>query len=230
MKPYAYFFKNSTKSNSFLFLKGERMNKIVTAIFVTLAALMIVLVIAIPVYFYFNVELPSQIAYGRALGSKVTMLYDAGGIYDFYNRTKELRIAMEAEFAGLDTTTVHADWRPWNQVPENTVAENIRWVGSFEERCKYNYEDMLAIKNGSKTILTPYGAWEQQTIEGMRNESKRAGGVVWATYGAWYQVHQPYCFWLHNALWYFGWFDLLWGLCLILAIIFGFLSLVTLGI
>ena len=203
------------------------MNKIATAIFAALTILMIALVVIIPVYFYFNVELPSQIAYSKALGSKVTMLYDAGSIYEFYNRTKELRMAMEAEFAGLDPATIHADWLPWNQVPENTVAENIRWVVGFEERCKYNYEDMLAIKNGSKTLLTPYGAWEQQTIEGMRNESKRAGGITWAVYGAWHQVHQPYCFWLHNALWWFGWFDLLWVVFLILAILFVFLTIAT---
>ena len=203
------------------------MNKIATTISASLTLLMIVLLIVIPIYFYFNVELPSQIAYGKALGSKVTMLYDASSVYDFYNRTKELRIAIEAEFAGLDLATIHVDWLPWNQVPENTVAENVRWVAGFEERCKYNYEDMLAIKNSSKTILMPYGSWEQQTIEGMRNESKRAGGVVWAVQGAWYQVHQPYCFWLHNALWWFGWFDLLWIVCLILAIVFALVTIAT---
>ena len=196
--------------------------------FAALCIIMIALTIIIPLDFYFTVELPAQVAYSNALGSKITMLYDAGSIADFYNRSHELRVAMEAEFAGYNTSKLHMNWMPWDQTNENTVAENIRWVRDFEEgRCLNNYQDLLAIKNGTKTILTPYGAWEQQTVEGMRNESKRTGGVAWAVYGAWFQVYQPYCFWLHNALWWFGWFDVLWVICVALAVIFGFLCAIV---
>jgi len=188
--------------------------------FAALTFLMLACVIVIAVSCYFNIDLPANLAYNRALGSKVTMLYDAGSIYDFYNRTEELRLAIETEFTGHNTSKLYANWLPWDQIPENTVTENLRWVSGFELRCWKYYDEQLAIENGSKSIMYPFSTWEQQTIQGLRNESKRAGGVVWAAEGAWYQVHASGYYMLHHQFWYFGLWDVICLICYVLMVVF----------
>ena len=189
--------------------------------FAALMVLMLTCLIVIPAYCYFNIDLPANLAYNRALGSKVAMLYDAGSIYDFYNRTHELKQALENEFADYNTNSLYANWLPWDQIPENTVAENIRWVSTFETRCCRYYDEQLAIENGSKTIMYPFSTWEQATIQGLRNESKRAGGVVWTAEGAWYQVYASGYYMLHHQFWYFGLWDVIWLICLVLMVVFA---------
>lgn len=90
--------------------------------------------------------------------------------------------------------TFNTPWY-WQQTYENSLRAQV----DYFRQLMFRFDEAITEKNsilaGNKTLLGPYSQWYQQTLESLRTEMKREGGITWVIKDAWYLNFAPTVFW-----------------------------------
>ena len=162
------------------------------------SAVFIMLVIAAivyPIYFVFVFNVPADLAFANKFGSRYEMALDQADFVQMKNGIVKIWEAMNTTWASDNYINddgvwqwekVYNTWWYGDQTYVNSLAATNSYFQGLVPRIEETIVEKEMIKNGSKDIAIPYSSWEQQTIQNFRNETKRAGGLLWVIRDAWY--------------------------------------------
>jgi len=168
------------------------MNKTATIFCLTLVG-----AIAFPIFYYAAFNFPADIAFAKKFGSRTEMALDQADFVQMRDGIITVWNEMNKTWQGENYEEIYSSWWPGDQTHVNTLAAQNEYFQSLTRRLNQTIDEKNSILNGTKTIMIPYSQWEQQTLEGFRNESKRAGGLLWVIRDAWYMRYAPnVAFWL----------------------------------
>lgn len=154
-----------------------------------------VLAIAILFVVIMGISLPANAQYNRIFKSKDTMLMDQATFEGMKVQLDLLWNQMNTTFSGYNFEFTYNNPWYWLQTYDNSLKAQEDYFRQLRSR----FDEAIAEKNvilaGNKTILGPYSQWYQQTLDSLRAEMKREGGVTWVIFGAWYLHFAPLAFW-----------------------------------
>ena len=154
--------------------------------------------IAVPVGFYFAVNLQANIAYSNAFGSDVTMLYDSPSIESVRDQAVILWTKMNQTWdPGGPTAPNHRNIYnsafPWDRIKENTLfAEDQYFNKLINTRIPSILAQWATIQKGGMIVQ---GDWLSTALDKLINETKSNGGIDWAIQGAYYLQFYPLSYW-----------------------------------
>ena len=154
-----------------------------------------VLLIAIPVISVFTIYLPAQAQYNRLFGGHVTMAMDQATFEGIEDQINTVWNQMNTTFNGYNYSTTYSSPWYWEQNYENSLAAQQDYFHQLTNRIhsyKQAYQQMAM--NNTNPILVE--DWYDKSIQNLRTEMQREGGLDWAIKGAWYLTHAPATYWL----------------------------------
>jgi len=160
-----------------------------------LAALLIILLAAIPIIAVFTVYLPATAQYNRLFAGHVTMAMDQATFEGIEDQINIIWNQMNATFSGCDYNTTYSSPWYWEQNYENTLTAQQDYIRQIVNRInsyKLAYQQMA--QNNTNPILVE--DWYDKSINNLRTEMQREGGLDWAIKGAWYLNYAPAAYWL----------------------------------
>ena len=160
-----------------------------------IAVILVVLLVAIPVFAVFAVQLPATAQYNRLFGGHVTMAMDQATFEGIKDQIDTIWNQMNTTFNGYDYTSTYSSPWYWEQNYENSLAAQqdyfkqlIRRIDSYQ----LAYQKM-ALNNTNPILVED---WYDKSINNLRNEMQREGGLDWAIKGTWYLTQAPAAYWL----------------------------------
>lgn len=160
-----------------------------------LAPTLIVILIAVPVVAVFAVYLPAKAQYNRLFGGHVTMAVDQATFEGIEDQINTIWNQMNTTFQGYDYATTYSSPWYWEQNYENSLAAQQDYFRQIDRRIasyKLSYQQMS--RNDTNPILVE--DWYDKSINNLRVEMEREGGLDWAINGAWYLNFAPAAYWL----------------------------------
>ena len=172
--------------------KGEanKKLKIIWAI-----APLIILLAAIPTAALFIVYLPAVAQYNRLFGAHVTMAMDQATFEGIEDQINTIWQQMNTTFTGYNYNTTYSSPWYWEQNYENSLAAQQDYFRQLTNRInsyKTAYQQMA--QNNTNPILVE--DWYDKSINNLRTEMQREGGLDWAIKGAWLLNFAPAAYWL----------------------------------
>jgi len=162
---------------------------------VWLIAILIILIIITPIVAVFAVYLPAQARYNRLFGAHVTMAMDQATFEGIEDQINTVWQQMNATFNGYDYTTTYSSPWYWEQNYENSLAAQQDYFKQITRRIdSYQLAYTQMALNNTNPILVE--DWYDKSINNLRTEMQREGGLDWAIKGAWYLNHAPAAYWL----------------------------------
>jgi hypothetical protein len=162
---------------------------------VWLAAILIALLIAIPIAAVFVVQLPATAQYNRLFGGHVTMAMDQATFEGIEDQINIIWSQMNATFKDFDYNQTYSSPWYWEQNYENSLAAQQDYFTQINRRMnsyKLAYQQMA--QNNTNPILVE--DWYDKSINNLRTEMQREGGLDWAIRGAWFITYAPAAYWL----------------------------------
>ena len=160
-----------------------------------LAAPLIILLIAIPIIAVFTIHLPATARYNRLFGGHVTMAMDQATFEGIEDQINIIWNQMNATFSGYDYNTTYSSPWYWEQNYENTLAAQQDYFRQIVNRINsYKIAYQQIAQNNTNPILVE--DWYDKSINNLRTEMRREGGLDWAIKGAWYLNNAPAAYWL----------------------------------
>jgi hypothetical protein len=160
-----------------------------------IAVTLVILLIAVPVIAVFTVQLPAQAQYNRLFGGHVTMAMDQATFEGIEDQINVVWTQMNTTFTGYDYNTSYSSPWYWEQNYENSLAAQQDYFKQIVNRIasyKLAYAQM-ALNNTSPILVED---WYDKSINNLRTEMMREGGLDWAIRGAWYLNQAPMAYWL----------------------------------
>lgn len=160
-----------------------------------LILLLIILLIIIPIFAVFAVWLPATAQYNRLFGGHVTMALDQATFDGVEDQINIVWTQMNTTFTGYDYTTSYSSPWYWEQNYENSLAAQQDYFRQITNRInsyKQAYHQMSL--NNTNPILVE--DWYDKSIQNLRTEMNREGGLDWAIKGAWYLNNAAAAYWL----------------------------------
>jgi hypothetical protein len=158
-------------------------------------AVLAILLVATPIVAVFTVYLPAQAQYNRLFGGHVTMAMDQATLEGIEDQINVVWSQMNTTFTGYDYATSYSSPWYWEQNYENSLAAQQDYFKQLTNRInsyKIAYQQMA--QNNTNPILVE--DWYDKSIQNLRNEMYREGGLDWAIRGTWYLNHAPAAYWL----------------------------------
>jgi len=159
------------------------------------SALLTILLIVIPITAVFAIYLPSTAQYNRLFAGHVTMAMDQATFEGIEDQINVIWKQMNTTFKGYDYNTTYSSPWYWEQNYENTLAAQQDYLRQIINRInsyKIAYAQMA--RNNTNPILVE--DWYDKSINNLRIEMQREGGLDWAIRGAWYLSFAPAAYWL----------------------------------
>jgi len=162
---------------------------------VWLAGVLIALLIAIPIVAVFVVQLPAMAQYNRLFGGHVTMAMDQATFEGIEDQINIIWSQMNTTFKDFDYNQTYSSPWYWEQNYENSLAAQQDYFTQINRRMnsyKLAYQQM-ALNNTNPILVED---WYDKSINNLRTEMQREGGLDWAIKGAWYITYAPAAYWL----------------------------------
>jgi hypothetical protein len=143
----------------------------------------------------FTVQLPVQAQYNRLFGGHVTMAMDQATFEGIEDQINVIWTQMNTTFSGYDYNTSYSSPWYWEQNYENSLAAQQDYFTQINSRInsyKRAYAQMA--QNNTNPILVE--DWYDKSIQNLRTEMQREGGLDWAIKGTWYLNNAPAAYWL----------------------------------
>jgi hypothetical protein len=160
-----------------------------------LITIIIILLVAIPLIAVFAIYLPATAQYNRLFGAHVTMAMDQATFEGIEDQINTVWNQMNTTFTGYDYTTTYSSPWYWEQNYENSLAAQQDYFTQINRRInsyKLAYQQMA--QNNTNPILVE--DWYDKSINNLRTEMQREGGLDWAIKGTWYLTYAPMAYWL----------------------------------
>jgi hypothetical protein len=169
--------------------------------------LLIIAASVIPVFCNFVVAVPVDTKFNQLFKGQAIMLDDMATFEGMKQQLKRIRDHTEQEFAGFDPqNTFDTPWY-WGFTYDRSLQAQYDYYTQLDTRFDEAIFEKNQILSGEKVILSPYAQWYQETLESLRDEIRREGGILWVTEHAWYLHKYPVVYW-------FGWIYIgLWVIC-----------------
>jgi hypothetical protein len=162
---------------------------------VWIAVILVILLIAIPIIAVFVVQLPAQARYNRLFGGHVTMAQDQATFEGIEDQINTVWTQMNTTFTGYNyAETFNSPWY-WEQNYENSLAAQQDYFKQITRRIdsyQLAYEKM-ALNNTNPILVED---WYDKSINNLRTEMQREGGLDWAIKGTWLLTYAPAAYWL----------------------------------
>jgi hypothetical protein len=160
-----------------------------------IAVTLVILLIAVPVIAVFTVQLPAQAQYNRLFGGHVTMAMDQATFEGIEDQINVVWTQMNTTFAGYDYNTSYSSPWYWEQNYENSLAAQQDYFNQINRRiASYKLAYAQMAQNNTNPILVE--DWYDKSIQNLRTEMQREGGLDWAIKGTWYLNNAPAAYWL----------------------------------
>ena len=156
---------------------------------------LVTLLIVIPIIAVFTVQLPAAAQYNRLFAGHVTMAMDQATFEGIEDQITVIWTQMNVTFNGKDYTSTYSSPWYWEQNYENTLAAQQDYFTQINRRInsyKLAYQQMS--QNNTNPILVE--DWYDKSINNLRTEMQREGGLDWAIKGTWYLTYAPMAYWL----------------------------------
>jgi uncharacterized membrane protein len=162
---------------------------------VWIAIVLAVLLIAVPIVSVFTVWLPAQAQYNRLFGGHVTMAMDQATFEGIEDQIDIIWTQMNTTFSGSDYSATYSSPWYWEQNYENSLAAQQDYFRQIERRIdSYQVAYAQMAQNNTNPILVE--DWYDKSIQNLRNEMQREGGLDWAIRGTWFLNRAPAAYWL----------------------------------
>jgi hypothetical protein len=157
--------------------------------------IVIALMIATPMLFYFGVRMGADKDYNTKFGAHVTMAKDQATFEGMELQIQILYANMNSSFAGRDFNTTYSTWWGPDQTYENSLqAQADYFVQLMKSIDRYIATYDKIINSGNTTAYI--NDWYYQAIQNVRNEMNREGGLDWALKNAFYLNLYPTAYWM----------------------------------
>ena len=157
--------------------------------------LLVILLIAIPIIAVFAVYLPATARYNRLFGAHVTMSMDQATFEGIEDQINVIWTQMNTTFNGYDYASTYSSPWYWEQNYENSLTAQQDYFKQVTRRInsyKQAYQQM-ALNNTNPILVED---WYDKSINNLRNEMQREGGLDWAIRGAWFLNYASAAYWL----------------------------------
>jgi hypothetical protein len=102
---------------------------------------------------------------------------------------------MNTTFNGFDYTSTYSSPWYWEQNYENSLAAQQDYLRQITRRID-QYQDayeQIALNNTNPILVED---WYDKSVNNLRSEMQREGGLDWAIRGAWYLTYAQAAYWL----------------------------------
>jgi hypothetical protein len=156
---------------------------------------LIILIIAMPIIAILTVQLPANAQYNRLFAAHVTMAMDQATFEGVEDQVNTVWTQMNTTFTSYDYNTTYSSPWYWEQNYENSLAAQQDYFTQIIHRIdSYQLAYQQMAQNNTNPILVE--DWYDKSIQNLRNEMEREGGLDWAIKGAWYLNNAPAAYWL----------------------------------
>lgn len=160
-----------------------------------LIAIPVILLIITPIVAVFAVYLPAAAQYNRLFAAHVTMAMDQATFEGIEDQINTLWTQMNTTFNDYDYNTTYSSPWYWEQNYENSLAAQQDYIHQITRRIdQYQTAYQQMAQNNTNPILVE--DWYDKSINNLRKEMQREGGLDWAIKGAWYLNYAPTAYWL----------------------------------
>lgn len=157
---------------------------------------LIILGVAFPIAAHFVIAVPVGATYNRLFRSNAIMLDDMATFEGMQTQLNKLQRVTESAFVGLDPNeTFDTPWY-WDFTYDHSLQAQYDYYNQLNVRFDEAILEKNQILTGEKVILSPYAQWYQETLESLRDEIRREGGILWVTKNAWFLYNHPIAYWL----------------------------------
>jgi hypothetical protein len=160
-----------------------------------LIAISVILLIMIPIIAVFAVYLPAAAQYNRLFGAHVTMAMDQATFEGIEDQISTLWTQMNTTFNDYDYDATYSSPWYWEQNYENSLAAQQDYIHQITRRIdQYQTAYQQMALNNTNPILVE--DWYDKSINNLRTEVQREGGLDWAIKGTWLLTYAPAAYWL----------------------------------
>ncbi|MEM4704310.1 MAG: hypothetical protein QXJ02_04505 [Candidatus Bathyarchaeia archaeon] len=160
-----------------------------------LAIAVLIIIIAIPAAAILAIWLPAQAQYNRLFGGHVTMALDQATFEGIEDQINVIWAQMNSTFSGYDFNTTYCSPWYWEQNYENSLAAQQDYFRQLIRRID-SYQAAYAQMSQNNTNPILVEDWYDKSINNLRSEMRREGGLDWAIRGAWFLNYAPLAYWL----------------------------------
>lgn len=156
---------------------------------------MVILMITGGLTVLFAVVFPVDAKWNKDFESHATMAKDQATFEGMEDQIQVLWGNMNTSFKGKNLNETYSTWWYPDQTYDNSLGAQRDYFAQLLksiQRYKQTYSKMLA--NG--TTPTMLEDWYYKSIQNLRNEMNREGGLCWALKDAWYYNLHPTNYWL----------------------------------
>lgn len=159
-----------------------------------LIVLLIALAIIVPIGLFVGIVIPANWEYNKKFGSHVVMAKDQATFSGMIEQVGILWDNMNTTFTGRNfNETYNSPWY-WDWTYDNSLGAQRDYFKHLMERLNnYQMQYQFLLKNNSNPIYI--NDWYDKSVQNMRNEMNRAGGLDWALKDAWCLTFAPMAFW-----------------------------------
>ena len=155
----------------------------------------VILLIAVPIASVFAVYLPAAAQYNRLFGGHITMAMDQATFEGIEDQINTVWLQMNTTFSGYDYAQTYSSPWYWEQNYENSLAAQQDYLKQITRRID-SYQlayHQMALNNTNPILVED---WYDKSINNLRTEMQREGGLDWAIKGTWYLNNAPAAYWL----------------------------------
>lgn len=156
---------------------------------------LVIVMIAIPIGVYLTVVMPVDAKWNRDFESHATMAKDQATFEGMEDQIQILWDKMNTTFKGRNLNETYSTWWYPDQTYDNSLGAQRDYFDQLLKsiaRYKATYAKMLS-NSSQQTMLDD---WYYKSIQNLRNEMNREGGLCWALKDAWYYNLHPDNYWL----------------------------------
>jgi hypothetical protein len=159
-----------------------------------LGGILFTIAVVMCIVLWLVISLPATAEYNKLFASHVTMAYDQATFDGIRTQVNIVWTQMNTSFAGDDfSTTYNTPWY-WNQNYDNSLSAQQDYFKQLNDRIDL-YEstyNLQRLNNTQPTLLTD---WYDKSIQNLRVEMDREGGLDWAIHDAWLLNKRPLAYW-----------------------------------
>lgn len=151
--------------------------------------IIMILVLAGHALWFFGTVLPVRVQYQREYGAYINMAYTQATFESIKNEVRVVWAKMNTTFAGDDFDHTYNTLLYWNQNYENSLRAQNNYLSALDDRIDSYIEqyDLLKASAGSSMLAD----WYDVSINNLRQEMRRDGGLDWVISGAWLIKYYP---------------------------------------
>ena len=167
----------------------KKTTKVITVGLITL------IFIIVSLTFWIGVCLPADKQYNVIFRSKAVMLLDQASFEGMQTQLELLWTQMNITFTGSDLNEVYNTPWYWEQTYDNSLKAQEDYFRQLNRRFTEVISEKNSILSGNRTVIGGYSQWYQQTLESLRSEMSREGGITWVIRDAWYLKFESLAYW-----------------------------------